>query len=80
MDSTYDWVEPDTEWDDMDQYERIARRQYAHCIAAEKAMQWNPEAEDAEAHKVATKEQKQKLLNYLRVEAIQLEEEAIKSD
>jgi hypothetical protein len=57
-DSTYDWVELDPEWD---QYDRAARRQYAHCIAAkraEKAIQWNPEADN-----LAVKAHKQKLLD-----------------
>jgi hypothetical protein len=83
MDSTYDWCEPDPEWDEWDRYDRAARRQYANCITAERfemASEWYQEPEVAEAPKVATKEQKQKLLKYLTVEALKHEEEAIKSE
>jgi hypothetical protein len=83
MDSTYAWCEPDPEWDEWHRSNRAARRQYANCITAERfemASQWYPEPEVAEAHKVATKEQKQKLLKYLNVEALKHEEEAIKCE
>jgi hypothetical protein len=66
MDSTYDWCEPDPEWDEWDRYDRATHRQYAYCIAAERAdtaNQWNPEVEDAKAPMVSIKEHKQKLLN-----------------
>lgn len=58
--STYDWAEPDIEYDEWNRFDRAARRQLANCMAAERTIQWTAEVEAQEAiRKVASEASKQ---------------------
>jgi hypothetical protein len=54
--STYDWEEPDVEYDHWDRYDCAACRQFANGIAVERTIEWQAEAEAEEAwRKLAAK-------------------------